>query len=79
MPPPRRRVRVGGVRSGLQPHAPYSSGPLLYAAATERAERFDLPLCTHLSELREEEAFVARATGPLRELLEGQNKGIMSR
>lgn len=61
---------VGGVRSGLQPHAPYSSGPGLYNAATALAERFDLPLCTHLSELGEEQAFVARAVGPLRTLLE---------
>ena len=65
------RIRAGGIRQGLQPHAPYSTGPPLYAAATEQAERFDLPLCTHLSELREEEAFVARAAGPLRGLLEG--------
>lgn len=60
----------GGVRLGLQPHAPYSTGPAVYEAATDLAIDRDLPLSTHLAELPEELEFVANATGRFRQLLE---------
>jgi cytosine/adenosine deaminase-related metal-dependent hydrolase len=51
---------------GWQPHAPYSAGPGLFAAAA----RSGRPVCTHLAETVAEHRFVAEATGPYRELLE---------
>jgi cytosine/adenosine deaminase-related metal-dependent hydrolase len=64
------KINEASMRIGLQPHAPYSTGPELYrlAAAT------DLPLSTHLAETPEELEFVAHATGPFRDLLERMGK-----
>lgn len=56
----------GGVRLGLQPHAPYSCGREVYAFAC----RSGLPVSTHLAETPDEIEFIARGTGPIRELLE---------
>lgn len=62
--------RSGGVRLGLQPHAPNTvSIPMYEWAARLGAER-GLPLATHLAETVEEREFVARGTGPQREMLE---------
>ncbi|MFG0329125.1 MAG: amidohydrolase family protein [Phycisphaerales bacterium] len=63
-----------GVRLGLQPHAPYSAGPDLYAAAVELAEEFDLPLSTHLAETLEEIEFTRDARGPQADLLKRLEK-----
>lgn len=60
----------GGVRLGLQPHAPYSVGPRLYERAVDIALRLGLPLSTHLSEMIAEREFIGRGGGPLRQLLE---------
>ncbi len=57
-------------RIGIQPHAPYSAGPLLF----ETASQSGFPLSTHLAETTEELEFVARGTGPFRELLEKLGK-----
>ncbi|MCC6660850.1 MAG: amidohydrolase family protein [Phycisphaerales bacterium] len=71
-PPWQQLLEPGAVRSpsgvalGLQPHAPYTVSPRLYAWAAGRG----LPLSTHLAETPEEREFIARGTGPLRELLE---------
>lgn len=51
---------------GWQPHAPYSAGPAVYAAAAAA----DAPRSTHLAETSAELRFVADATGPFRALLE---------
>lgn len=56
----------GGVALGLQPHAPYSCGPEVYAAAAA-ARR---PLSTHLHETLEEIAFSERGDGPIRDMLQ---------
>ncbi len=45
---------------GLQPHAPYSAGPAMFAAASESGR----PVSTHLAETLDEHAFVARLAGP---------------
>ena len=57
------------VRPGLSPHAPYSTGLPLYQAVAQLAHQLDLPLSTHIAETTEELEFVARASGPMRELL----------
>lgn len=55
---------------GIQPHAPYSAGPLLFETACQSG----FPLATHLAETTEELAFVAHGSGPFRELLEHMGK-----
>lgn len=55
-----------GVRFGLQPHAPYSAGRRLYAAACAGAT----PVATHLAETPDERQFVERGNGAFRELLQ---------
>lgn len=62
--------RTGCPRLGIQPHAPYSTGPTLYQAAIDTARLHGLPLSTHLAELPEETQFVGRARGRLRQFLE---------
>ncbi len=58
------------IRAGLQPHATYSAGLRLYAAAADEHNRSGAPLCTHLGELAEERRFIARGDGPMRDFLE---------
>ncbi len=58
-----------GVGFGLQPHAPYSTGPAVYELATDRALQRRMPLATHLAETPDEHRFVQRADGPFRDLL----------
>lgn len=62
--------RTGPVRPGLQPHAPNTVARGAYHRAVQLAAALDLALCTHLAETPEEREFVARATGPQREMLE---------
>jgi cytosine/adenosine deaminase-related metal-dependent hydrolase len=62
--------KEGGVRLGLQPHAPYTVSPQAYRRCQALAESFSLPLSTHLAETPEEREFIESATGPLRVFLE---------
>ena len=55
-----------GFRLGIQPHAPYSCGPAVYAAAAETGR----PVSTHLAETPEEAIFTTTGTGPFLELLQ---------
>lgn len=55
----------GGVRLGLQPHAPYTCGPDVYAAAAE----LGAPVCTHLAETLDEAAFTRDGAGPFAKFL----------
>ncbi|MEM6392101.1 MAG: amidohydrolase family protein [Planctomycetota bacterium] len=55
---------------GFQPHAPYSAGPRLFAAAAKS----NRPVCTHLAELPEELRFVAHGDGPFRDFLQQLGK-----
>jgi cytosine/adenosine deaminase-related metal-dependent hydrolase len=54
-------------RSGLSPHAPYSTAGWLY----HRAAIAKLPLSTHLAEMPEELELLESRSGPLRHFLEG--------
>lgn len=62
------------VRPGIQPHAPYSTGPFIYGPAQRLARQVHAPLSTHLAETPEEAQFVADAAGPFRDLLEQMGK-----
>ena len=63
---PGRAGQGGGLRRGLQPHAPYSSDRRVYEAAL----RSGLPVSTHLAELLDEHRFLGAGEGPFRALLE---------
>jgi len=56
--------------AGLQPHAPYSAGPALYAAAASTGR----PVSTHLAETQEETRFVAHGDGPWLDYLKSLGK-----
>lgn len=64
------RPGSGRMRLGLSPHAPYSVSRRSYMRAVELANRYGLPLCTHLSETPDEVEFIGKGTGRQRELLE---------
>jgi cytosine/adenosine deaminase-related metal-dependent hydrolase len=57
--------RVDGVSLGLQPHALYSAGDRVFAAAL----RSGLAVSTHLAESAAEAEFATRLTGPLARLV----------
>lgn len=67
-----KAIETPRVRAGLSPHAPYSVSPPML----ERAMRFartqtpPVPVCTHVAETMEEREFIAKGTGPFRDLLE---------
>jgi len=65
--------RGGPCRVGVQPHAPYSTGPATYMQALHLARKHDAPLTTHLAETEEEVRFVRDAAGPLRDMLEAMD------
>ena len=52
-------------RLGLSPHSPYTSGPDLLRAVSQRAESLGLPLAIHVAESAAESELIARGTGPL--------------
>jgi cytosine/adenosine deaminase-related metal-dependent hydrolase len=58
------------LRRGVQPHAPYSAGPMVFRAAAGSG----LPLATHLAETPEELQFVASGDGAYREMLKAMGK-----
>jgi aminodeoxyfutalosine deaminase len=55
---------------GLEPHAPYSVSRPAYERALALAEKFDLPLATHLAETLDERLFTTTASGPQHAFLE---------
>ncbi|MHB1158403.1 MAG: amidohydrolase family protein [Phycisphaerales bacterium] len=61
---------AGGVRVGLEAHAPYSTGRGIYEAVTKEAERENLAVCTHLAEMEGEFDFVRNASGIFRGFME---------
>lgn len=56
---------------GISPHAPYSVGPAAYRSVRSLSARLGLQVCTHLAESIEERRFIANATGPQRDMLQG--------
>jgi cytosine/adenosine deaminase-related metal-dependent hydrolase len=63
-------LEAGGVRLGLQPHAPYSAGLDVYRAAARLRRERGIPIATHLAESMAERELVRDANGPLRPFLE---------
>lgn len=63
-------VASGGVKLGLQPHAPYSAGTMVYHHAARHWHDGGVPLCTHVAETIAEHEFIANGSGPFRQLLE---------
>ncbi|MBN1511813.1 MAG: amidohydrolase family protein [Phycisphaerae bacterium] len=59
-----------GLRIGLSPHAPYTVEPDGLRLCARRAREAALPLCIHVAETPDEEAFTTARVGPLREYLE---------
>lgn len=57
---------AASARTGLSPHAPYSTSGWLYHRAAESG----MPLSTHLAEMPEELELLRTRNGPLREFLE---------
>jgi aminodeoxyfutalosine deaminase len=59
------------VRASLAAHAPYSVAPLLFRAIHRAVERDPfMPCAVHVAESVEEVEFIAKGTGPWRDLLE---------
>lgn len=54
-----------GLRVGLAPHAPYTAGLEVFAAARREADRRGWPVSTHLHETLDEIAFSERGQGTL--------------
>ena len=53
----------------VSPHAPYSTSATLYRHCLELVQSRNLPLCTHLSETKDEIEFLASGTGAFADLL----------
>ncbi len=60
----------GRVGPGMQPHAPYSAGPGLFARLAHEAGVRGIPIASHVAESAEERRLFETASGPLRTLLE---------
>ena len=54
---------------GLSPHAPYTASGPLYESVTETAEKFGMPVMTHVAESREEWEMFRHARGELYEFM----------
>jgi cytosine/adenosine deaminase-related metal-dependent hydrolase len=65
----RERVDADGVRLGLQPHALYSAGPEVFAAADDLRETTGVALTTHIAESMEERRLLTGGEGPMRDFL----------
>ncbi|MBI4717244.1 MAG: amidohydrolase family protein [Planctomycetes bacterium] len=57
------------LRVGISPHAPYSVEREGMVACAQRAQADALPLCVHLAETPDEEAFTRRREGPFADYL----------
>lgn len=60
------RARCG---FGVSPHAPYTSSQSLYRSAAQLAQKYEVPLCTHLAESQEENEMFTQNRGLLFEFL----------
>ena len=64
------RLVAAGMPAGVSPHAPYSVAAPLGGRLVALARAHGLPVAMHLLESEEETEFLARGTGPFRDLLE---------
>jgi len=64
-------VSFGGERLcvGVSPHSPYTVEPSALQACADVAQSLKLPICVHVAETREEDAFTRSADGPLAEFI----------
>jgi cytosine/adenosine deaminase-related metal-dependent hydrolase len=60
------------LRVGISPHAPYTASPEAMRVCAERACANALPMCIHLAESREEDAFTRTASGPFAAFLQAR-------
>jgi len=58
------------LRIGISPHAPYTVEPDGLRLCAHQARESAMPLCIHVAETQDEEAFTTAGGGPLREYLE---------
>jgi cytosine/adenosine deaminase-related metal-dependent hydrolase len=58
------------LRVGISPHAPYTVEPDGLRACADRGRRMNAPLCIHLAETAEEEAFTRSCGGRFKEFLQ---------
>ena len=61
--------RIGSVRPGLSPHAPYTVSPDLLRRLVQLARERELPVAMHLAESADELKLLRDGTGRLQELL----------
>jgi cytosine/adenosine deaminase-related metal-dependent hydrolase len=59
-----------GLRAGLSPHAPFSTGEAVYRRAFACAARLGVPVASHVAETLEEEELLLRREGPLADLFD---------
>lgn len=70
----KRGAWMGGF--GLSPHAPYTTSLDLYQRVRDAAQKFGLPVTTHLAETEEEFDMFTHARGPLWEFLSGLGRDM---
>jgi len=70
-----RSAWIGGV--GLAPHAPYTVSVALYRHVKLCAERYMVPVSTHLAETSEELEMFRDGSGPLFEFLQGLGRNML--
>lgn len=63
------KVGEGGEGFGISPHAPYTVSSDLYKLTALFAEKYRIPLCTHLAESKEETDMFVRGEGELHQFL----------
>lgn len=59
----------GPLRIGVSPHAPYTVEPAALHECLRAAKGANLPVCMHVAEVADEEAFTRQLSGPLAEYL----------
>ncbi|PWU08318.1 MAG: hypothetical protein C5B47_04875 [Verrucomicrobia bacterium] len=67
---------LGG--AGLSPHAPYTASESLYRGVKQYAEKYGLPVTTHLAETREELEMFQNGSGPLFDFLKNMGPPVRS-
>jgi cytosine/adenosine deaminase-related metal-dependent hydrolase len=58
------------LKTGLSPHAPYSTSKELYQATARHSSKTGMPLCTHIAETNDEIEFLTKGTGNFPVLLQ---------